>query len=172
MEDSMISIIAIIIAAVIMFLVPMMLISDRVDDISQLSIQTNTAEFVNEVIKSGKITDAQYQKFVTRLYSTGNTYEIDMEVKVLDENTAKRETTGLTIGNNTTYSIFTSQVEDIISNDGALLLKQGDAISVTIKNSSRTISQSLKSFFFNTTSSDLQIVAATASGTIAINGRK
>ena len=173
MEDTTISIIGIIIASILMLVVPLILIADRADDISQLIVQTRTAEFVNEIVKSGKITNDQYQKFLDQLVSSGNTYEIDMEIQILDENTSK-------IGdNNTYYSIFTSQIEEMIgksekdaynSGEGKILLKQGDVISITVKNSSKTLSQSLKSFYYNIVGSDIQIITATASGTIAING--
>ena len=183
MEDTTISIIGIIIAAIIMFIVPLMLIADRADDISQLVVQTATSEFVNDIIKSGKITDEKYGKFVNQLASSGNTYEIDMEVKILDENTAKifTENNNSKIRNNTYYSIYTSQIEDIIgtsglntenNNDGKIILKQGDAISVTVRNSSKTLSQSLKSFYYTPIGSDVQIITATASGTVAINGAR
>ena len=164
MEDTLISITGIVIALILMFFVPMIVIADRTDDIAQLSVQTTTAEFVNEVRKSGKITEDQYQKFVNRLASTGNTYDINMEIKILDKNTAKNG------NNNTTYSIFTSQIEGIMSEGGKIILKQGDAISVTVQNSSKTLSQSLKSFYYNIKGSEIPIIAGTASGTIAING--
>lgn len=180
MEDSLMSIIGILVAAIIMFIVPLILIADRNDDISQLVVQTTTADFVNEIIKSGKITASDYQRFVSSLQSSGNTYDIDMEVKILDETPSKLITddTGQ-IGSNSYYSLFTSQVEDkigissqnVINNtDGKLILKQGDQISVTVKNSSKTLSQALKSFYYNATGGDLHIIAATSSGTIAING--
>ena len=89
MEDTVISIIAIISAAVIMFFAPTILIADRSDDISQLLVQTATAEFVNEVVKSGKITVENYQRFISSLQSSGNTYDVDVEVKILDETTSK-----------------------------------------------------------------------------------
>lgn len=183
MEETTVSIIGIVIAAIIMLIVPLMLISDRADDIAQLTVQTATAQFVDEVIKTGKITNDKYQKFVNRLISSGNTYEIDMELKILDENTSKIVTDkdSTQIGNNTYYSIFTSQIEDIIgvsgsntnnNNDGKIILKQGDAISVTVKNSSKTLSQSLKSFYYGTRGTSIQIITATASGTVAINGTR
>lgn len=181
MEETPISIIGIVIAAIIMFIVPLILIADRSDDISQLVIKTATAQFVDEVIKTGQIVDDTYQKFVKTLHSTGNTYEIDIEVKVLDESTAKNTTDNnpTQIGNNTYYSIYTSQIEELIgvsasntnnNTHGKLILKHGDAISVTVKNNSRTLSQSLKSFYYNWTGSGSQIIAATASGTVVIDG--
>ena len=56
--------------------------------------------------------------------------------------------------------------------EGTLILKQGDGISITVKNSSKTLSQSLKNFYYNIAASDIQIIAATASGTVAINGTR
>ncbi len=181
MDETMISIIAIVVSSIIMFISPLVLIADRADDISQLSVQTSTAEFVNEVITSGKITSDSYQRFVTSLQSSGNTYEIDMEVKILDETTAKVVTQAHPdqIGNNSYYSLFTSQIEDKIgissqntTNNitGKFILKQGDIISVTVKNNSKTLSQVLKSFYYNSTTGDLHIIAASSSGTINING--
>lgn len=180
MEETTVSIIGIVIAAIIMFIVPLILISDRSDDISQLVIQTATAEFVDEVIKTGKITDDTYQDFLDSLNATGNTYEVDIEVKILDENTAKLVTdlNISEIGNNTYYSLFTSQIEDIIfdsskindnNREGKIILKSGDAISVTVKNDSQTLSQSLKNFYYRIGGNN-QIIAATASGTVVVNG--
>ena len=102
MDETPISIIAILVSTIIMFIAPLILIADRSDDISQLLAQTATAEFVNEVVTSGKITTDNYQSFVTSLQSSGNTYEIDMEVKILDETTSKVVTQAdpTTIGNN------------------------------------------------------------------------
>ena len=54
MEDTFLTIIGIFIAFILMFIVPLVLISDRADDISQLIIKTSTEEFVNEIIKTGK----------------------------------------------------------------------------------------------------------------------
>lgn len=180
MDDTLVTIIGIITASIIMFIAPLILIADRSDDISQLLVQTATSDFVNEVIKTGKITLDNYQRFISSIQASGNTYDIDMEVRILDETTSKMVTDNShVVGNNTYYSIFTSQVEDklgissqITDNNrtGQLILKQGDLISVTVKNSSQTLSQLLKSLYNNVTIGDLQIIAAGSSGTINING--
>lgn len=186
MEDTTISIIAIIIGAIIMFMVPLMVIADRADDIAQLTAQTATSEFVDTVIKSGKITTDQYNDYLSLLTTTGNTYEIDMELKILDENASKRYTMldeegRGKVGENKYYSIYTSQIEEALlnsdknddgneNNSGVILLKEGDVIAITAKNSSKTLSQSLKNTYYKIRGEELHIIAATASGTIAING--
>ena len=171
MEETTVSIIGIFIAAILMFVIPLILISERADDISQLVVQTATAEFVDDIIKSGEITEDKYISFMSSLMTSGNTYDIDIELKILDENTAKlylddnsqRDT-------NNYYSIFTSQIEEKLGNQGKIILKQGDSISVTAKNSSLTLSQSLKAFYNGTKNTNIQIIAGTASGIVSING--
>ena len=53
MGDTTITIIAIFLAAILMFVFPLMAMSDRTDDISQLSVQTATTEFVDNVRTTG-----------------------------------------------------------------------------------------------------------------------
>lgn len=177
MEETTVSIIGIIIASIIMFLVPLVLIADRNDDISQLTVQTATAEFVDNIIKTGKITTEGYQQFITSLESSGNTYDIDIELKVLDENTARATTNATSeIGGNSYYSLFTSQIEDRLEKSkgtygvGQIILKEGDIISVTAKNNSKTLSQTLKSVYYTIKGEALHIIVASSTGTIALNG--
>mgnify|MGYP004493330323 CR=1 FL=1 len=181
MENTPMDIIGIMLGAVLMFIVPLFLVADRADDISQLSAQTTTAEFINEVIKEGAITSDNYQRFTSTLFSYGNTFDIDLEVKILDKTTSKLVTDAniQEIGNNSYYSLYTSQVEDKIglsstsegnNKYGKLILKQGDQVSVTVRNSSKTLSQTLKNIYYNITGTDIHIIVAAASGTVAING--
>lgn len=184
MEDILMSIIGIIAASIILFIFPLMLVSDSADDIAQLTAQTATTNFVDEVIKSGKITTDEYTDFMNMLTTTGNSYEIDIELKILDYNSAQQQTieNAFDSGNkNTYYSIYTSQIEErLIKSDwsddeeyndtGVVILKEGDAISVTVKNTSATLSQSLKNIYYKIKGEDIHIILATASGTIAING--
>ena len=83
MEDTSISIIGIVIATILMFLVPFFLLADRNDDVSQLIAQTATASFVDNILKTGRITLDDYQKLVDDLNNSGVVFEVDMEVKVL-----------------------------------------------------------------------------------------
>ena len=175
MEDTPTSIIGIIVAAVLMFLVPLVLLSDRNDDIAQLVAQNATASFVDEVLKNGVITNENYQRFLNRLNSSGKTYEVDIEVKILDKNASQKYTEeSQEIGQNEYYSIYTSQIEDKLSNtDGGadkIVLKEDDIIFVTARNTSKTLSQSIKNIYYKIKGEDLHIIVATASGTIAVNG--
>ena len=49
MGDTLITIVAIVLAAVLMFVFPLMTVSDRGDDISQLAVQNTTVEYVDSI---------------------------------------------------------------------------------------------------------------------------
>ena len=74
------------------------------------------------------------------------------------------------IGQNAYYSLFTSQIEDKFKTANKIALKEGDIISVTAKNSNKTISQTLKSIYYTIKGDDLHIIAASSTGTVAVNG--
>ena len=81
MDDTLLSIIGIVLAAIIMFLFPLITMADRADDVSQLTVKIATSEFAKEVIETGKITSNDYNKLQTTLGSTGNNYDIEIEAK-------------------------------------------------------------------------------------------
>ena len=92
MGDTLITVVAIVLAATLMFVFPLMTMSNRADDVSQLSVQSLTTQFVDDVRTTGKITSDKYNKFVENIHSTGNTYDVEIEVKVRDENPGKKTT--------------------------------------------------------------------------------
>lgn len=172
MGDTLITIIAIALAAVLMFVFPLMTMSDRTDDVSQLTVKTATTEFVDEIRTTGKITPEKYSKFVQNITSTGNTYDVEMEVKVLDENPGKKTTqvTREKIGENVYYSIYTSQIMDKLDKNQTYNLKEGDIVSVNVKNTSQTMSQQLKNFFYTVVGNDTYTIAAEHAGIVTSTG--
>ena len=90
MSDTLVTIIAIALAAILMFIFPLMTMSDRTDDVAQLTVDTATTEFVDDIRTTGKITQDKYDQFLQTIGSTGNTLEQCMNSmkylsKVLDE---------------------------------------------------------------------------------------
>ncbi len=162
MGDSLITIVAIFLAAILMFVFPLMSISERNDDIAQLGIQTAVTEFVDKATSTGKISLDDYSAFVQTLGATGNSYDIELEVKVLDENPGKKTTWAVSdkIGENTYYSLYTSQIEEELEKNGKKVLKEGDVVSVSVKNTNTTISQMLRNFFYTVTGKGTYQVAA------------
>lgn len=177
MGDTLITVVAIFLAAILMFVFPLMSISERNDDIAQLSVQTQTVEFVDNIRSTGKITFENYDKFIQSLSATGNSYDVEMEVKVLDENPGKKPgiTESKKIGENIYYSIYTSQIEKELgigeANPKTKLLKEGDYISVNVKNTNTTIAQMLKNFFYSIAGNDTYSIEASHSGVVMTNGK-
>lgn len=174
MGDSFITIIAIFLAAVLMFVFPLMSMSERTDDVSQLSVQTATTEFVDSIRTTGKLTADSYDKYLQTLSSTGNSYEVDIQLQILDENPGVKTTQADTtkIGENLYYNLYTSQVEEKLDNNGKITLKEGDRISVSVKNTNQTISQILKNFFYSLSGNDTYQIFAQHAGIVTVNGTK
>lgn len=176
MGDTLITIVAIFLAAVLMFVFPLMSISERNDDIAQMGAQTATVEFVDNIRQTGKITQSNYDSYVQTLAATGNSYDVEIEVKVLDENPGKKtaQTSGDKIGENIYYSEYTSQVLDKINNSKTktMKLKEGDIISVNVKNTNTTIGQMLKNFFYSISGNDTYKISASHSGVVMANGNE
>lgn len=174
MSDTLITIVAILLAAILMFIFPLLSVSERNDDISQLSVAAATAEFVDNSRSIGKITSDNYSKLISTINATGNSYDVEMEVKVLDENIGKKSawTQGTVIGENVYYSVYTSQIVEVIQNseNGVYTMKEGDIFSVSVKNTNKTLSQTIRGVFYSISGSDVYSIAAQHSGVVTANG--
>jgi len=174
MGDSVGTIIAIFVAAILMFLFPLLAISERNEDIAQLATQEAVTEFVNKVTTAGLLKSSDYDMFIEKLAATGNTYEIKVEIQHLDENLGKKAgiTSGDLIGENVRYSTFTTAIfenTDFLE-QGAYPLKKGDIVIVTVTNTNETIAQVLRGFFYNVTGQGTYQVGASYSGMVINNG--
>lgn len=175
MGDTLITVIAIFLAATLMFVFPLVSVSDRNDDIAQLTVQTETVEFVDNIRATGKLTQANYDAYVQKISATGNVYDIEMEIRHLDENPGKKsaQTASEKIGENVYYSEYASQInEKLNKNNGIIPLKSGDFVVVNAKNTNTTIAQSLKNFFYSISGNSTYQISASHSGVVMANGGK
>lgn len=174
MGDSLITIIAIFLAAILMFVFPLMAMSERTDDVSQLAVQTATTDFVDSIRTTGKLTQADYNKYLETIASTGNSFEVDIEAQILDENPGVKTTQAemTKIGENLYYNKYTSQIESELDSNGKITLKEGDMVSVTVRNTNQTISQILKNFFYQLTGNQTYQITAQNAGIVTVNGSK
>lgn len=177
MSDTLITIIAIFLLAVLMFIVPLMSISERNDDISQSVVQTATSEFVDKISISGEIKPSDYDGNLAKLSATGNTYEIEIEVQHIDENPGKKSatTSGSLAGENVRYSTFTTEILAYMYPENGeprpYPLKKGDNVIVTVKNTNKTIAQTLRTFFYKVTGQGTYQIAASASSMVVNTGK-
>ena len=112
MSDSLITIVAIFLAAILMFVFPMLQMASNNDNIAQAAVQGEVAEFTSETAARGNMTIEQYDKFLQTLHATGNTYDVEFEIQIADGNSDKKTTTveATLSGEQEFYSIFTDEV--------------------------------------------------------------
>lgn len=171
MGDSAMVIVAIFLAAILMFVFPLMTMADKKDDVSVLEAQKATTEFVDSIKTTGLITQAGYENFTTALAATGNAFDINIEVQRLDENPAKKQTAVYTtIGDNVYYTVYTTQILDTINKGNNLALNEGDIVSVSVENTNVTIGQELRNFLYKVTGNKSGTVTASDSGIVTTNG--
>ena len=175
MGDSFVTIIAIFLAAMLMFVFPLMSVSEKSDNISQLTVQTATTDFVDKVRTTGELTLDDYDKYIQTITSTGNAFDVELMVQIMDENigvkTTQAETTK--IGENIYYNLYSSQLESVLKDNKKhkITLKEGDRVSVTVKNTNTTIAQTLRNFFYRIAGNDTYQIAVQYAGIVTVNGK-
>lgn len=168
MSDTLITVVAIVLAAGLIFVVPLMTMADRVDTTSQSQVEAIVSDFVDEIRSTGKITQEKYDKFIENLTSLGYTFDVSMEAKILDENPGKKttQTAKDKIGENVYYSEYTSQIEEELKDKGVKNLKSGDMVLVTVKNTDLTLAQQMKQFMYKIVGNDTANVVASKAGMV------
>ena len=163
MGDSAVTISAIFLAAILMFVFPLMTMADKSDDVSQLSVQNATTDFTNKIRTTGYISQEDYDNFILTLASTGNSYEAEITVQKLDQNPAKKSSGDTTtIGQNVYYTMYTTQVLDSLP----LTLTEGDIVSVNVQNTNTTIAGQLRNFMYKVTGNSTGNIVAQESGIV------
>lgn len=170
MGDSAMAVVAIIVATIIMGVFPLMAMANQTDKTSNLAVQTATTEFVNNVRTTGTLRITDYENFTSTLVATGNSYNTEISIQVLDENPAKKTTSGTTIGDNVYYTKYTTQVMDELSTGKRIQLKEGDIISVKVENTNTTIAHQLRNFIYKVTGNSSKTITAEASGMVTTTG--
>lgn len=172
MSDTLITIIGIFLAAVLMFVFPLMTVSNTQDDISQVAVQSLVAEFVNNAAMKGKITQDDYNTFLSKLYATGNKYEVQLEHKIMTTNPNKGADDQL--GENLYYSVYNSSIIDStetgVNYKKEYLMKKGDYIIATVKNENATIATQIKNFLYSVVGKDIYTIAASSSALVVNTG--
>ena len=162
MNDTLVTIIAIFIAAILMFVFPLMTIADRNDDVAQQAVQQKTVEFVDKERNVGSITQSDLSDYKEQIASLGHTFNVDMEVKKMDDSV---------VGENVYYSVYTDTIESqVYGSSGKYTLKEGDIFSATATNTDVTIAQSLRNAFYAIAGKGTYQISGSHSGVVQNNG--
>lgn len=171
MSDTFITVIAVMATALLLFIVPVMATANQNDSITQTSVQAMVSEFINTAAKEGKISESNYDNFVQKLYATGNSYSIDLEVQVFSDNPGKKGEQIDVIGENNYYSEFTNTIVEKIDKEGAYKLKQGDYVMAKVQNTNITMGTQLKNFLYSLMGKDTIAIEASSSALVTTTGK-
>ena len=161
------TIVVIFFAAIVMFVAPLMTMADKTDETVNLSVQSATTEFTNKIRTTGKLTQEDYDNVILTIGATGNAYDVEITLQILDENPKKKTTEGATvIGDNIYYTMYTSQVTDQLAASKMISLKEGDNVTVKVKNKNNTIAVQLRNWAYKVTGNDSSTITAEASGIV------
>ncbi len=170
-EVSLSAILMIFLAAIFFFVVPVAVTANKKDDVTTVEAQKLVTEYVNHVANTGNFKLEEYSNFHSSLASLGYSFDIEITVYVSDINPMKKQlSTKQTIGNNVYYTMYTTQVLEHMEK-GDLVLKEGDLVEITVKNTNVTIADSFKNWLYKVTGSEtFSSVMASASKMVAANG--
>lgn len=168
MSDTLITVVVIVVAAALIFVVPLVTMADRIDTTTQSQIEAIVSDFVDEIRSTGKITEDKYNKFLEQLGSYGYTFDVEMEVKNIDENPGKKtsQTAKDKIGENVYFSEYTSQIEEDLEKYKVKDLNKGSIVSITVKNTDLTFAQQMKQFMYKVVGNDTVSVVASKAGMV------
>lgn len=178
------TIVVIVLLGVLIFIVPMVTLTDRVDNVTQENVDLIVQELVTDLTTTGVLTRAKYENFESELVSTGNVYDIEIEIQHLDENPGKKtaQANYTKIGENVYYSEYTTQIlkqigikvdnQSVELANDTITLKEGDFVIVKVTNQNSTTAQTLKSSFLNFSNADEDVISSQSSGMVTVNGVK
>ena len=146
MSDTFITIMVVMIAVVALFIIPVMATANQNDKVTQTAVQTIVAEFVNS-------------------------YSVDLEVQILDDNPGKKGQNINKIGENIYYSEFKNSIENKLKTDGVYKLKQGDYIKAKVQNTNVTFGTQFKNFIYSIAGKDTIAIEASSSALVTTTGK-
>ena len=168
MKDIPITIGAIVLTVIVIIVIPVITMADRFDTTTQTEVDAILSDFVEEVRTRGKLTQEKYSQLTTNLDSLGYTFDVEMEIKALDENQRKKasQTAKDKIGENSYYSYYTSQIEEQLENNGSITLVPGSIVSAKVINTNPTMAQQMKNFMYKVVGNDTALIVSSKAGMV------
>ena len=166
MSDLFITIMAVIIAVVLLFAVPIIASTNQNDTITQTAVESLVSDFVNTASREGKITRSNYDAFIQKLYATGNSYDISIEVQKMDKINLVNKN-GSAIGENAYYSVFKNDIEAVLDSGEDYHLSQGDRVIAKVHNTNVTFGTQFKNFMYNLMGKDTIAIEASSSALVS-----
>lgn len=119
-------IVGILIGVSLLFLLPILYFAERQEMVEQLYLITETADFVDTVRTTGRLTEENYELFLARLSDLPNRYEVKM--------TGRHKRIELTGGELLLHNeeFYENQIVEVLKEEGAYVFSRGDFFKVEI----------------------------------------
>ena len=154
MKDAFSLVLAVIFLVILIIILPLYNFFERQDDMSYNIVLKSVTMFVDEVSENGYLDQNMYNRFIERLASTGNTYDIQIEAqkRVITKDPDNEEETYIeqfkSYYNKDIFTEGTTQTSNIVQRDNSLVngvffFDVGDKINVRVKNTNITMSSAL-----------------------------
>lgn len=166
MSDILMTIIAILVSVTLLFIFPILNITVEHDKTVQSVIETLNCDYVETIAEQGIITLKDYEKFQKKVFATGYAYDITFEIKILDENIAKVETSN---ENAKYYSVFTDEILKNLDRED-YYLKRGDLVTVNVENKTKTLGMQFKNFLYQISNNEKKEIYSSCTLPVSNNG--
>ncbi len=147
MGDSISIIFTVVVAVLLMFLFPMLDISERQDDLSYMAVYTATVDLVDAVRNTGVLTLEMYNSYMNQIYGTLNTYDVTLEHR-------EYKVVPATGGNGTEVVYlyhYSSEIEKALNApEGIYPFNKGDYFYISVKNTNKTQATMIKQSLYGT----------------------
>lgn len=168
MQDVGITVVVILLAVILLFVFPLLATAENKNDVDMAFVQSAATDFVDACANKGAISFKEIDALKQKIATTGNTFNINMEVSRKSDNVGKKTTwqTGTNFGEGAFFTLHGSQITDQIDKTGAFKLLQGDTVTVKLENQNKTMASNLKSAILGVSSSSRAELAASASALV------
>ncbi len=158
MENTLWKLLAFMLCALLLFLAPLMSLLERQDDIAYNTAFAECNRFVDACRDTGTITPDMYSEFMSRLSSTGNTYQITLShIKrsvnpVYMQNggvlafSGEYEVNHITAGQTEILKVLFPEGTALSAHDKArrYSMRMGDLLFVEVRNKGKTMATALR----------------------------
>lgn len=133
----------ILLAVSLLFLLPLLYFAERQETVEQLYLITETADFVDTVRMTGRLTRENYENFQSKFNGLPERYEIKM--------TSRHQTIELTGQTLHLYNeeFYEKQIEERLRAEGAYYFWEGDFFRVEVIKKTKGLFEGIRRFLFS-----------------------
>jgi len=163
MDDILGKIVAILLAVLLLFVAPILMVFESQDETSRIYVLSETSKFVDSVRNLGYITPTLYEDYLRKLVNTNNLYEIEMEHYHMRHDPVYSDPADPTTFQNdfkVNYIATYNQdiLNDLYSKTGLYSMSKGDYFCVLVYNKNKTLATRIQEMLYNTPLSTAKIV--------------